>query len=490
MPKQNYIAVDLGAESGRVMLASVGDETIALQEAHRFPNTPAKVGATWHWDILRLWNDVTTGIGKAVTLAGGAANVAGIGVDTWGVDFGLFDEAGALLGNPVCYRDERTAGVPEKVFAKLPREKLYAISGIQSMFFNSLFQLAALRLADAPTLRNARRILFMPDIFNYWLSGKMANEYTMASTSMLLDARQRAWSPDLLNLIGVQSELFPEMVFPARAESQLGTVTAAAGEAIGAAGIPVLAVGGHDTASAFAAVPATSMGDWLCMSSGTWSLLGVETAEPVLTEKAAALNVTNEGGIGGTIRLLKNIAGMYPLQECRREWSRQGQDLDYATLVSLAANAPGHTAILNLADQAFLTPGQMPQKIVAHCTKTNQRVPTNPGEFTRVILESLAVCYAQVARELAAVTGKKFTKLHIMGGGSQNDLLNQMAADATGLTVLAGPVEATALGNVLSQAISTGQIASIAAGRALILRGCAVRDFSPRDSAAWRKWAQ
>lgn len=480
MADRHYIAVDLGAESGRVMLSKVSSSEIALTELHRFPTASTRVGKTFHWDILRLWSDIQAGIAKAVTAVGGAKNVAGIGVDTWGVDFGLFDEDGALLGNPVCYRDDRTAGMPEKVEALLPRAQLYGVTGIQSMFFNTIYQLAALSFGKSAQLRAAKRLLFMPDIINYWLSGKMANEYTIASTSMLLDARARTWSDQVLAAIGVPRSLFPEMVFPATAQSSLGGVQPLVGDTLGATGIPVLAVGCHDTASAYAAIPATGGNDWLCLSSGTWSLLGAEVDQPVLSGKAAEYNVTNEGGVGGKIRLLKNIVGMWPLQECRREWSKQGQEIDYATLTALAEKAPAKLAVLDLNDPEISKPGQMPQKITAQLQRRGQKVPQSPGEFARVIFESLALRYAEVIRELSEITGQRFTKLHIVGGGSQNNLLNQLAANATGLSVHAGPIEATALGNVMSQAISTGQLASIAAGRDLIRRSSAGREFKPR----------
>ncbi len=442
------------------------------------------MGNRLHWDILRLWHEVQVGIAKVAA----EHEVAGIGVDTWGVDFGLLDGNGELVGNPVCYRDARTEGMVDAVFARLGKEKIYGITGIQTMAINTLFQLASLSFGGSPQLKAAKRVLFLPDLLTYWLSGVMGTDYTIASTAQMLDARLREWSPEVLAAIGISGEMFAPMSVPGERGSIRGTVLASVNEKFAAAKVPVIAVGGHDTASAVAAVPAESgKGDWLYLSSGTWSLLGAEVDEPVLTEKAAGYNVTNEGGVGGNIRLLKNIAGLWLLQECKRAWARQGTDYDYSTLTKLADDAPALTAILDLDDPAFSTPGDMPEKIAAHCRRTGQKAPATPGETTRVILESLAVGYARVKRIMEEITGRTFKTLHIVGGGSQNHLLNQMAADATGMTVLAGPVEATALGNIMTQAITTGALPSIAAGRALVGRSIGARAFVPRDTGKWER---
>jgi sugar (pentulose or hexulose) kinase len=485
-----YIAVDLGAESGRVMLGELTDTGIALTEMHRFPNIQIKLthekGETLHWDILRLWHDIKTGLAK---VAAEGHKVEGVGVDVWGVDFALLDETGALIGNPICYRDPRTDGMVEAVFAKLSKEKIYALTGIQTMALNTLFQLAALSFKKSPQLPRTKHILFLPDLFSYWLSGKMGTEYTIASTAQMLDAKARAWSPEVLAVLGIDASLFAPIQMPGLRTSIRGPLLANANEKLAAEGVKVIAVGSHDTASAVAAVPADeSRGDWLYLSSGTWSLLGAEVDQPVLTPKAVEYNVTNEGGIGCKIRLLKNIAGLFLLQECRREWTRQGTEYDYATLTKLAEAAPAHLAILDMNDPAFATTGDMPNKIIAHCRRSNQKAPSTPGEFARVILESLAVSYAKVTRMLEELTGKKFKVLHIVGGGCQNNLLNQMAADATGMTVLAGPVEATALGNIMTQAVTTGALESLAAGRALVRRSVGGKAFEPRDTAKWKKF--
>ena len=478
MQDQQYIAVDLGAESGRVMLATVNQAGMALLEMHRFSNGPVRVGNVLHWDILRLWGEIQTGIGKAISEAASKGQrVAGIGVDTWGVDFGLLDNNCELLANPVHYRDSRTDGIPEKFFSRISRERTYGISGIQTMNFNTLFQLCSLAENRPATLDQARHLLYIPDLLAYWLCGRIANEYTIASTSQMLDAHQRQYSKEILACIPIHPPILPDLVMPG---TLLGHVTGSTAAATQAQGVPVLAVGAHDTASAVAAVPAHAE-NWLFLSSGTWSLLGTELDQPILTADTMNFNLTNEGGVGGKIRLLKNIAGLWLLQECRRAWASDGKDFDYRTLVQLAREASARGAILDLEDPQMLAPGDMPLKIVAQCRRTGQKIPETPGEFTRLILESLAATYARVRDMIEKVTGRKFTHLHIVGGGSQNELLNQLAADATGLHVLAGPVEATAMGNVMVQAMATGQLDSLAAGRQLVAKSSMLREFVPHE---------
>ncbi len=485
MAQGRYIAVDLGAESGRVMCATVGTDGIALTEAHRFANGPVAVGKNLYWDILRLWSEIQVGIAKTVA-AHGAADINGIGVDSWGVDFALLDGRGELLGNPVHYRDARTKGAPEKLYARLPREKVYALTGIQTLPFNTVFQLSAVAAENPQTLAAARHALFIPDLVNYWLCGRLANEYTIASTSQLLNARTRQWADEVLAAIQVPASLFHAPVMPG---SVLGE-TFVEGRHGSTAGrrIPVLAVGSHDTASAVAAVPATGQ-DWLFLSSGTWSLLGVGVREPVLSTAAMQYNLTNEGTVDGQIRLLKNIAGLWPLQECRRTWAAAGQSWSYGELVELARTEPAHTARLDLDDPTLATPGDMPRKITDQCRRRGYPAPESPGRFVRVILESLAAEYARVKLMLEEVTGRKFTRLHIVGGGSQNDLLNQFAADATGLQVRTGPVEATAIGNVLAQAVATGRMGSLTAGRELVAKTASIRVYEPHDTESWQAWA-
>lgn len=484
MTKQSYIAVDLGAESGRVMLAAVDASGVFLREMHRFTNGPVRVGPTLYWDVLRLWNEIKVGLAKAIAEN---PDIAGVGVDTWGVDFGLLDEYGQLIGNPVHYRDARTEGVSGEFFTRLAHEKVYGLTGIQTLPFNTLFQLVALTRRNPGALAGARHLLFIPDLLVYWLCGRMVNEYTIASTSQMLHAHTRRWAPEILAAIPAPVWLFPEIVMPGTVLGPIADDVVALPKHTNRV-IPVIAVGSHDTASAVAAVPAAGE-DWLFLSSGTWSLLGVEVCQPVLSPKAAQYNFTNEGGVEGRIRLLKNIAGLWPLQECRRAWAEQGREFDYQTLLRLAREEPARSALLNLDDAAMLSPGDMPRKIVEQCRRTGQSVPETPGRFTRVILESLAARYARVKDMLTDVTGRGFKRLHIVGGGSQNELLNQMTADATGLEVHAGPVEATAIGNVLAQALATGQIPSLAAGRELVAKTALIRVYQPRETDRWQNWA-
>lgn len=470
MSDQTFVAIDLGAESGRVMRARVG-KGISLKEIHRFPNGVVRAGDTLFWDILFLWNQIQTGLARV----GSGQTPAGIGVDAWGVDFALVDADGSLIGNPVHYRDTRTVGVPDQLYNRIARQDVYNIAGLQTIPFNSVFQLYALAQKQPAQLAAAKHLLFIPDLLNYWLCGALANEYTVASTSQMLNARTRDWSLEIIAAAGAPRSLFPHMVMPGQSDGVLGPVHSY----LPLAGTPVLAVGSHDTASAVAAVPAEG-DDWLYLSSGTWSLLGAEVDQPVLTEKAMRYNLTNEGGVGGRIRLLRNIAGLWLLQECMRSWKALDKDISYTTLVEEATSAAPGTAMLDPDHASFVLPGNMPEKIAAYCRETGQPAPASRGQCARVILESLAAAYARVKTMLEDATGKTFKRLHIVGGGSRNDLLNQLAANATGLTVFAGPVEATALGNVVAQAMATGLIGSLEEGRLLVARSCELKRFDPR----------
>ncbi len=474
MAEKQYIAVDLGAESGRVMLGSLGDSGIQLKEIHRFANGAVRAGKTLYWDILRLWSEIQAGIARTMDEI---PAIQGIGIDTWGVDFGLVDKHGDLLGNPVHYRDSRTEGMVDEFYRRINPEKVFAITGSQTMPINTLFQLVSLGIKNPGLLAQADRLLFIPDLLGYWMTGEMRTEYTIASTSQMLDARLRRFSPEILAAAGLRESLFAPMVQPGQKIGAVNSPSAAFAKTIG---MPLLAVGSHDTASAVAAVPAQG-DDWLFLSSGTWSLLGVEVRQPVLSPRAREFNLTNEGGLDGTIRLLKNIAGLWPLQECRRAWAREGKDFEYRTLVQLAREEPPSTALLDLNDPLMHSAGEMPKKIADHCRRHGQKAPETPGRFTRVILESLAASYAQVRQMLEEATGRKFRRLHIVGGGSQNELLNQLAANATGMEVHAGPVEATAMGNIMAQALATGGISSLAAGRELVAKTAHVKIYHPEN---------
>jgi rhamnulokinase len=474
---RHYLAFDLGAESGRAMLGAVTSERLAVEELHRFPNTPVRVFDALYWDTLRLWHEILRGL----ALAGRERHLslAGIGIDTWGVDFALLGSDGALADMPRHYRDARTNGVMEKVFAVVPRAEVFAQTGIQFMQLNSLYQLYALKLAGSPALAAARTLLFTPDLLNYWLSGVARSELTIASTSQFYDPRKKSWAVDLLSSLGLPVGILPEIVTPG---TRLGALLPSVAEAAGLDPVPVYASGCHDTASAVAAVPAEG-DNWCYISSGTWSLMGAELDEPVINEQVLQQNLTNEVGAGGKIRFLKNIAGLWLLQECRRAWALDGNEYNYDDLVRMAAGVRPFSAILN--PDAFLKPGDMPRQIADHCRALGEPPPATPAEFTRAILECLAFRYRQVLESLESLVGRRFDVIHIVGGGSRNALLNQFAADSTGRTVVAGPSEATAIGNILIQAIGAGELAGLAEARALVRRSFPLETYRPAATDAW-----
>lgn len=474
---RNYIAIDLGAESGRVMLGSVSDGALMLEELHRFANTPVRLPTGLYWDTLRLFHEMQQGL----CIAGRErkAAVEGIGIDTWGVDFGLLGGDGALTGNPRHYRDARTNGIFEKTFAALPREKIFAQTGIQFMQFNTLFQLYAMKLGGAPALDSAATLLFMPDLFNYFLTGERAAELSIASTSQFYNPIERRWATELFDALGLPSRILPEIVKPG---TKLGALLPHVAEATALRNAPVYATCGHDTASAVAAVPAQRDG-WCYISSGTWSLMGVEIEAPVINECSLEMNLTNEVGFGGSIRLLKNIAGLWLLQECRRAWALDGAEYDYATLARMAAEAKPFPTIID--PDAFLEPGGMPARIAGWCRKHGQPCLEDPAALSRAILESLALRYRQVLEGIESLLGRKLSVIHIVGGGSRNQVLNQFVADATGRTVVAGPTEATAAGNIMVQAIGSGAVASLAEARGLIRRSFPLTTVEPKPEADW-----
>lgn len=420
-----FAAVDLGASSGRVIVGELSAGGVELTEVHRFGNRPVHVGKTLYWDILALYQGVLDGLRKA-------GPVDGIGVDTWAVDYGLLGADGALLGNPVHYRDRRTEPVIADVLAKIPPEMLYAETGIQFLPFNTVFQLAA-----DPRARQAERLLLIPDLISYWLTGVAGTEVTNASTTALLDPRTGRWSGPVAQRVGIDLELFPPLRMPGE---QAGTHE----------GIPVYTVGSHDTASAVVGVPATSE-NFAYISSGTWSLVGLELTEPILTDEGREANFTNEVGVDGTIRYLRNVMGLWLLQECQRAWEIP----DPKRLLDEAATLP-RRAIVAVDDPRFLPPGDMPARIAAACAQTGQPVPGTPAEFTRCVLDSLADAYRRAIEDATRLSGRRATEIHIVGGGARNELLCRLTADACGLPVIAGPVEATALGNVVVQARAHG----------------------------------
>jgi len=466
----HYLAFDLGAESGRAMLGTLEGGRLEIEELHRFANTPVRVFDALYWDTLRLWHEIQRGLAIAGRGAPGARRLTldGIGIDTWGVDFGLLGADGALADNPRHYRDARTNGVMEKVFSVVPRAEVFAQTGIQFMQLNSLYQLYALKLAGSPALGAACTLLFMPDLLNYWLTGVARAELTIASTSQFYDPRAKTWARELLERLGLPTGILPEIVAPG---TRLGPLLDSVSGPAGLDAVPVYATGCHDTASAVAAVPAEGA-NWCYISSGTWSLMGAELDEPVINERALAENLTNEIGAAGKVRFLKNIAGLWLLQECRRAWALEGAEYSYDELVRLAAEAGPARAAIDV--DAFLEPGDMPRKIADHCRARGQRPPQTPGEFTRTILENLAERYRQVLESLELAAGRRFEAIHIVGGGSRNTLLNQLVADATGRTVIAGPSEATAIGNVLIQAIGAGELAGLEEARGVVRRSFGV----------------
>jgi len=465
----HYLAFDLGAESGRAMLGTLAGGGLEIEELHRFANTPVRVFDAIYWDTLRLWHEIQRGL--AIAGRERKLRLDGIGIDTWGVDFALLGADGALADNPRHYRDARTNGAMEQVFSMVPRAEVFAETGIQFMQLNSLYQFYALKLAGSPALEAARTLLFMPDLLNYWLTGVARAELTIASTSQFYNPRKKTWARDLLERLGLPTHILPEIVAPG---TLLGPLLESVAQAAGLGAVPVYATGCHDTASAVAAVPAEGQ-NWCYISSGTWSLMGAELDEPVIDERVLAENLTNEIGAAGKVRFLKNIAGLWLLQECRRAWALEGAEYSYEELVRLAGESGPARTLIDV--DAFLEPGGMPGKIAEHCRARGLAPPRTPGEFTRTILESLAERYRQVLEKLEVLAGRRFDVIHIVGGGSRNALLNQLVADATGRTVIAGPGEATAIGNVLIQAIGAGELGGLEEARGVVRRSFGVEIY-------------
>ncbi len=465
------VAIDLGAESGRAVVGTFDGERLALEDVHRFPNVPVAVAGTLHWDFLRLFGDVTAGLRRAA--AGGP--VASVGVDTWGVDFGLLDVRGRLLANPVHYRDGRTEGMPDLAFAVVPRDEIYAATGIQFMPINTLYQLWSMVRAGDPLLGQADRLLMMADLFHHFLAGSAVAEYTNASTSQCLDPVTREWARPLLERFGIPTGILPPVVAPG---TVLGPVRADIADETGLRDARVVAPGSHDTASAVVGAPLAGP-TTAFLSSGTWSLIGLEMPAPVISAASLAANLTNEGGVGGTVRLLRNVVGLWLVQESRRALWPAGDAPSYEELAVLAEAAPAFTAFIDPDDERFLRPGNLPARVRAFCAETGQPAPDDNGTLIRVVLESLALRYAVAVDELARASGHPVEAIQVVGGGSNNRLLCRLTASATGLPVRAGPVEATASGNLCVQAIAAGELASIAEARELIARSFPVTAYEP-----------
>jgi len=477
-----FLAFDLGAESGRLVLGTVEQGRLGLEVIHRFRTEGLFMLGVRQWDLARIYEEMIAGLAEAVRRFG--PRFDGIGVDTWGVDFGLLDGEGQLLGNPVHYRDARTEGMHEKVFSRVPKADIYQATGIQFLPFNTVYQLLSLVERDAPVLKAADKILLMGDLFGYLLSGVKACEYTNASTTQLLDARNRTWHDGLCEGLGIPRTLFLEPTPPG---TVLGPVLPDIAARTGLdPATPVIAPATHDTASAVAAVPVTdATEDWAYLSSGTWSLLGAEIAEPCITEASLAEDFTNEGGVAGTIRFLKNIFGLWLVQECRRHWETGGESLDYGELTRDAASSPPFASIIDLGDPRLFAPTDMPGLIQTLCRESGQPVPENRPAIVRCALESLALKYRQTLRSLDAVLGRETRRLYIIGGGVQNTLLCQMTADACGIPVVAGPVEATAIGNIGVQALAVGAVSGLAEMRALSAASGGIVQYEPENTANW-----
>ncbi len=476
---KQFLAFDLGAESGRGILGRLDGSRLSLEVVHRFPNGAVRTLDTLHWDVLRLYSEMLQTLRLCAAKHG---TLDGVGVDTWGVDFALLGRGGVLLGNPRHYRDPHTEGTMEQAFARVPRAEIFRQTGIQFMRFNTLFQLLALQRDRSPLLDMAETLLFMPDLFHYWFTGIKVNEYSDASTSQMIDPNSRQWAYSLIDAFGLPSQILGTLIQPG---TVLGPLRPAIVQETGINAASVIAPASHDTASAIVAVPACTP-SWVYISSGTWSLLGVERKQPLVGAAALEANFTNEGGADGTIRFLKNIMGLWLVQECRRAWERAGTIYTYDELIRQAETATPFASLVNPDDPSFLLPANMPTALADFCRKTEQPIPASVGATVRCALESLALCYRWVLERLEALTGERAEVIHIVGGGSQNTLLNQFTADACNRPVLAGPVEATALGNVLVQALGAGVLGSLADAREVVRRSFEVRTFTPQKPDAWQ----
>jgi rhamnulokinase len=482
MAKRVYLAIDLGAESGRIMAGLWNGKTLRLEEVHRFPNGPVWLGDSLRWDVVRLWAEIQTGLTLAARKYGQA--IVSVGADTWGVDFVLLNRHDEMLGQPYAYRDARTNGMMEKAFRKVPRAEIFAQTGLQFMQFNSLFQLLAAKQHTPELLDEAKRLLFMPDFIHWALCGSRVAEFTIASTSQCLNPLTRNWATGLLKKFALPTRMFPKVVPPG---TRLGALRPGVAERTGLRKVNVVAPPAHDTASAVAGVPTANTGkaNWAYISSGTWSLMGAEVTKASLSARTQELNLTNEGGLDGTYRLLKNIMGLWLVQQCKRAFDARGRKYEYAQLAQMAAKAPALRSIVNPDDARFLNPPDMPKAIQDFCRETRQPVPKTEGELVRCAYESLALKYREVLGWLEELTGNRIEVIHIVGGGSKSAILNQFAADACQRPVITGPVEATALGNLLVQVRASGELASLAEMREVVRKSSDVAICRPGKPAAW-----
>lgn len=476
---KKILSFDFGASSGRAMLAEYSDGKINMQEIHRFSNDTVIVNGTMYWDILRLFFEIKTGITKAVNSGGFDA----IGIDTWGVDFGLIDKRGKLIGNPVHYRDTRTEGMLEETFKTVSQDEIYSRTGIQCMRINTLYQLMYLKNHEPEQLKNAEKMLMIPDLFAYMLTGEIKEEATIASTSNLFDPYKKDWDRELIKKLGLPEHIFADVIKPGEVYGMLSDEIC---EELGCKKVPVVAACGHDTASAVVATPSET-DDFVYISCGTWSLFGIESKDPILTSQAAELNFTNEGGYDGTIRFLKNIMGLWLIQESRRQWKREGDDVGFDQLEKEALGAEPFKCFIDVDDPAFETAGNLPKRVVEFCRRTGQYVPQNRGEIMRCIYQSLAMKYKHTFNKLAEMSSKEYHRINILGGGIKDKLLCQMASDACNVQVLAGPSEATVMGNIAVVLAALGELNGLSEIRRAVSNSTELKKYTPKDNAAWEK---
>lgn len=475
--EKRVLAFDFGASGGRAMIGKYDGKALVLEEIHRFSNDPVVVNGVLYWDVLRLLHEIKTGILKAKHGGG----FQSIGIDTWGVDFGLLDEKGNLLENPVHYRDERTEGMLEQSFGYLPKDEFYAITGNQFMEINTAFQLLSLKQNRPELLERAETLLLMPDLFTYMLTGVKSAEYSIASTTQLLDAKRRVWSERVLDALGFNRSLFPPIV---PCGTVIGTLSDAICKELGVEPAKVVSVASHDTQSALLAVPAKEK-DFIFISCGTWSLLGTELDAPIINEKSEKYNATNEGGCGNKATFMKNIIGLWLIQESRRQWIREGKEYGFGDLEKMAVEAPLLQSFIDPDAPEFSPQGDVPERILEYCRRTRQRVPESIGEVVRCINESLALKYREALEEIEDCTGMKYETIHMVGGGTQSGLLCQFTANACGRRVVAGPVEATVLGNLVLQLVASGDVPDIQEARALIARSQHIKVYEPEETELW-----
>ena len=478
MGKNQFLAFDLGASSGRAILGTLDDGKLHLEEIHRFKNQMTQIESNFHWDIYNLFNELKTGLKKCISQF--HIQPESIGIDTWGVDYALIDAEGKIIDLPYAYRDHRTDHSMETFFQRMSKEQIYFLTGIQFLQINTLFQLFASATSNYPGLKSAESLLFMPDALSYLFSGIKRNEYTIASTSQLMKPGKAAWEGKLFKAAGIYDNIVEEIILPGNV---LGPVLPEVLEETGSAQISCIAVAGHDTASAVVSVPAEGE-NWAFLSSGTWSLLGIESQEPIVSKQALEMNFTNEGGVEGTTRFLKNIMGMWLIQECKRIWDQE-EEIKWKQVVNVSQQTKPFVSLINPDDPVFLNPENMREAIREYCKKTNQPVPRGKGEIARCIYDSLVLKYKLTIRQIESVTGKKIEKLHIIGGGAHNTMMNQLTADALGIPVYAGPTEATAIGNIMLQARALGKVSSVTEIRQIVRNSFELVTYTPAPKHDW-----